>query len=86
MQYLKDEFIYIQNDAKELCILNVEDGTIVEKIFHVKDFKQEIGSALGSAFSKMTKISKISKMAKNRTSQKNLGLGLHKKSNSLILQ
>lgn len=61
----------MQNDGKELCLFNLEEGTIVEKIFHVEDFKPQAINALGSAISKMTKISKLTKK-KSAASHKKL--------------
>ena len=49
MQSHKDDLIYVQNDGKELCLLNIEDGTIVDKVFNLNDFKQDVKNLLGQA-------------------------------------
>ena len=49
MQGHKGGLIYVQNDDKELCLLNIDDGSIVDKVFHVNDYKQDALNAINQA-------------------------------------
>ena len=56
MQPFKEDLIFVQNEAKQLCTLSVEDGEIKDIVFDVDDFKPKVEHQTEDALAKLGKV------------------------------